>query len=209
MSERLLPHQASVASFKSIDDPILEEEFSSVVSLANTSTANLSPPKFSGAGMRNRSSLAARTNRLSRQMSEQEFFNKHISEISSRDEEIRRLNTLVILVKSQASISQVKSIVQDYLNKEGRLDDSLASVQELVDKSEETRKQCTELEVIVNEQQERIEFLEALVEESDQKHQRASDSRDEERVRNEMMVKMVGQQEKIEVYTRMCGYSRM
>jgi hypothetical protein len=96
-------------------------------------------------------------------MTDQEFYTKHINEIVTRDEEIRGLKSLVSLIKSQASITQAKVVIQSYFD--GTASESVESVQEMGVSLAQYGKEHEEMEIIVQEQQERIEFLDALVEE--------------------------------------------
>jgi hypothetical protein len=152
ISKGLLP-KSSIASFQTIEDPIQELD----MSLSSISSTTLDPPSPT------HQRLTARANRMSRQMTDQEFYTKHINEIVTRDEEIRGLKSLVSLIKSQASITQAKVVIQSYFD--GTASESVESVQEMGVSLAQYGKEHEEMEIIVQEQQERIEFLDALVEE--------------------------------------------
>jgi hypothetical protein len=138
-----------------------------------------------------RQRLTARANRMSRQMTDQEFYSKQINEIVTRDERIRGLTSLISLIKSQASITQAKVVIQSYFD--GTDSTSVDSVQEMGERLTQYEKEHEEMEIILNEQQERIECLDALVVE------RESSFTIEREGVEDMQLKMTYQQARIEV----------
>ncbi|KAI9332105.1 P-loop containing nucleoside triphosphate hydrolase protein [Obelidium mucronatum] len=108
-------------------------------------------------------SLAARkSQRLSRQLSDKDFLHRQIAEIDKRDEKITRFESLLSTLKSSLSSSSTTSHIQTLLqNFENDSEAAVASVDEIKDEVYRLKRSKEEMEIIINEQNEKLELLEA------------------------------------------------
>ncbi|KAJ3013344.1 UNVERIFIED_CONTAM: hypothetical protein HDU68_000751 [Siphonaria sp. JEL0065] len=107
-------------------------------------------------------SLAARkSQRLSRQLSDKDFLHRQIAEIDKRDEKIARYESLLSTLKSQPGISpDLQNLLTTFESDSGG-DAVIASVDELKNQVYRLTKQTEEMEIVIHEQNEKLELLEA------------------------------------------------
>lgn len=92
--------------------------------------------------------------RLSRQLSDKDFLRKQIAEIDKRDEQIARLESLVALLKSSKD-HEVQSAIASFSQ---NADLTIQSTEELKQENYHLKRQLEELEIVVAEQNEKLEL---------------------------------------------------
>ncbi|KAJ3379042.1 NADH-ubiquinone oxidoreductase chain 1 [Entophlyctis sp. JEL0112] len=101
---------------------------------------------------------ARKTQRLSRQMSDKDFLHRHIAELDSRDEKITRYESLVSALRGCKSVAEVTQLLSAFSTDSEK---AVASVDEIKEEVYRLRKRTEEMEIVINEQNEKLELYEA------------------------------------------------
>ncbi|KAJ3044264.1 hypothetical protein HDV00_002584 [Rhizophlyctis rosea] len=130
--------------------------------LPTSPAANLGSPNARGISpqrgvspQRTPDRLAARQTRLARHLNDGEFIKKHIQEIDIRDQRIKQLELLIMMLKSSRD-PMVQSTIGNF---EKTIGASVKSTEELCTELENSRKQIGEMDVVIREQDEKIEMM--------------------------------------------------
>ncbi|KAJ1547142.1 hypothetical protein HK405_006564 [Cladochytrium tenue] len=117
--------------------------------LPQSATATVEQARMSRIGRKNM--------RLSRQLSDKDFVRKQIAEIDKRDEQINRLESLVSMLKSSKD-REVQVAIANFSND---ADKAIQSTEELKEELHRLRKQNEEMDIVIAEQNEKLELLES------------------------------------------------
>ncbi|KAJ3214113.1 hypothetical protein HK099_007017 [Clydaea vesicula] len=173
MIEGLLPSSVVAPRYSRLD--IVSEGGDTSPPGSPTVSANTPPSRAQFASSIRRTTMTAqqhRLNRLSRQMSDKDFYQKHIQEIDSRDEKIKNYNLLFQQLKDTEDENVLK-LINDFetaiAESNSDIDQlfPLKSVKELNSENEKLKKENFEIEIILGSQEEKINLLEILVKEKD------------------------------------------
>jgi hypothetical protein len=96
--------------------------------------------------------------RLSRQLSDKDFVRKQIAEIDKRDEKIERLENLVAQLKSSRDM-EVQATIASFFG--GDPDKAVQSTVEMKEELHRLKREKEEMEIIITEQNEKLELYEA------------------------------------------------
>ncbi|KAJ1567750.1 NADH-ubiquinone oxidoreductase chain 1, partial [Cladochytrium tenue] len=134
------------------DEYISQDKRASVIVdglLPQSATATVEQSRMSRIGRKNM--------RLSRQLSDKDFVRKQIAEIDKRDEQINRLESLVSMLKSSKD-REVQVAIANFSND---ADKAIQSTEELKEELHRLRKQNEEMDIVIAEQNEKLELLES------------------------------------------------
>ncbi|KAJ3196164.1 hypothetical protein HK101_009904 [Irineochytrium annulatum] len=109
-----------------------------------------------GGDMARASRIGRKSMRLSRQLSDKDFVRKQIAEIDRRDERIKQLENLMSLLKSSTDV-RVQSIIASFTTDP---EQTIQGTEELNEEVQRLRRERQEMEIVINEQNEKLELLE-------------------------------------------------
>ncbi|KAI8607681.1 hypothetical protein BC830DRAFT_93034 [Chytriomyces sp. MP71] len=104
------------------------------------------------------SRMARKSQRLSRQLSDKDFLHRQIAEIDKRDDKIAQYESLLSTLKSCKTPIQVMELLVAF---EQNAEKAVAATDEIKDEVYRLTRQRDEMEIVISEQNEKLEMLES------------------------------------------------